>query len=262
MAELDTLLDVALDVTDRAARTTLGYFRTGVRPDWKEDATPVTVADREAETVLRDALARRFPDHGVVGEEFGETTGTAPYRWWIDPIDGTKAFVRGVPLYATLLGLERDGAMVAGVASFPALGETLYAAQGRGAHLNGRPVTVSDEGDPARSAVSTTDVGRFEELGRGAAWARVRAAYGERVGWSDAYGYLLVASGRIEAMLDPVIAPWDVAPFAAILPEAGGWFGTWAGDATPHGPDALAVNAAQRDTLLALLDAGRPGAAR
>lgn len=253
MAELDTLLDVALDVADLAGRTTLGHFRTGVRPDWKADATPVTVADREAETVIRDALARRTPTYGVVGEEFGEASGTAPYRWWIDPIDGTKAFVRGVPLYATLVGLERDGVMVAGVASFPALGETLAAAQGRGARLNGRRTYVSDVVDPAHSAVSTTDVGRFEELGRGAAWARVRGAYGYRAGWSDAYGYLLVASGRIEAMLDPAIAPWDVAPFAAILPEAGGWFGTWAGDATPHGADALAVNAAQRTTLLDLL---------
>jgi myo-inositol-1(or 4)-monophosphatase len=253
MAELDTLLDVALDVADLAGRTTLGHFRTGVRPDWKADATPVTVADREAETVIRDALARRTPTHGVVGEEFGEEAGSAPYRWWIDPIDGTKAFVRGVPLYATLVGLERDGVMVAGVASFPALGETLAAAQGRGARLNGRRAYVSDVADPAQSAVSTTDVGRFEELGRGAAWARVRGAYGYRAGWSDAYGYLLVASGRIEAMLDPAIAPWDVAPFAAILPEAGGWFGTWAGDATPHGADALAVNAAQRGTLLDLL---------
>ena len=254
MPELAMLLDAALDLADRAGRLTLGHFRTGTRPDWKEDATPVTVADREAETLIRHELERRFPDHSVVGEEFGTSDGSAPWRWWIDPIDGTKPFLRGVPTYSTLIGLERDGELVAGVAAFPALQETIAAARGLGCRLNGRRVFVSDVDDPAKAVVSTTDWGRFAERGRAAAAARVAEAFWIRAGWGDAYGYMLVASGRIEAMLDPIVAPYDVAPFPAILAEAGGRFTTWDGAGGIHGGTGVGVNAALAGTLLGLLD--------
>ena len=253
MAELDALLDTAIDLAERAGRTTLGQFRTGVRPDWKEDDTPVTVADREAETLVRHELGRIHPDHAVVGEEFGVQDGTSPYRWWIDPIDGTKAFVRGVPTYGVLIGLERDGTPVAGVAAFPALGETIAAALGRGCRLNGRRCFVSDVSDLARAAVSTTDAGAFAPLGREAAWNRLSRASWIRAGWGDAYGYALVASGRIEVMADPALHPWDAAPFPVILSEAGGWFGDWSGRAGMHGGEGLATNAALRDTVLRTL---------
>ncbi len=253
MSELTTLLDFALDLADRAGRLTLGHFRTGTRPDWKEDATPVTVADRDAETLIRHELEKRYPAHAVVGEEFGATDGDAPWRWWIDPIDGTKPFLRGVPTYSTLIGLERDGELVAGVAAFPALGETIAAARGHGCRLNGRRVHVSDEADPAGAVVSTTDWGRFAEQGRAAAAERVARAFWIRAGWGDAYGYMLVASGRIEAMLDPIVAPYDVAPFPAILAEAGGRFASWSGVEDVHAGDGVGVNAALADTLLGLL---------
>ena len=253
MSELASLLDLAIDLADRAGRLTLGHFRTGTRPEWKEDATPVTVADREAETLIRHEIARRHPDHAVVGEEFGESGGTAPYRWWIDPIDGTKAFVRGVPLYGVLIGLEREGEIVAGVAAFPALGETIAAGRGMGCRLNGRRCTVSDVADPARAVVATTDAGRFAEEGRSEPWARVQDAFWLRAGWGDAYGYALVASGRIEAMIDPVLSPWDAGPFPVVLAEAGGFFGDWRGEPTLHGGDGVGVNAALRAPLLAML---------
>ncbi len=253
MSELASLLDLALDLADRAGRLTLGYFRSGTRPEWKEDATPVTVADREAETLIRHELERRHPDHAVVGEEHGVREGRGPWRWWIDPIDGTKAFVRGVPLYGVLIGLERDGRLVAGVASFPALGETIAAAEGLGCRLNGRRCWVSEVADPARAVVTTTDAGVFAQLGRERAWARVRDAFWLRAGWGDAYGYALVASGRVEAMLDPVLNPWDAGPFPAILAEAGGSFSDWRGRETLHGGDGVGVNAALRAPLLAML---------
>lgn len=264
MPELADLLDLALDLADRAGRSTLGHFRTGTRPEWKADATPVTVADREAEALIRHELERRHPDHAVVGEEHGEQAGTSPYRWWIDPIDGTKAFVRGVPLYGVLIGLERDGEIVAGVASFPALGETIAAARGLGCRLNGRRCHVSDVADPSRAVVSTTDAGAFGESGRAGAWARVARRFWVRAGWGDAYGYALVASGRIEAMIDPALNPWDGGPFPVILAEAGGWFGDWRGRTTIHGGDGVGVNAALRAPLLAMLagedDGGPRGA--
>lgn len=255
MSELATMLDFALDLADRAGRTTLGHFRTGTRPDWKEDATPVTVADLEAETLVRHAIEKRYPDHAVIGEEHGTTSGTSPWRWWIDPIDGTKAFVRGVPLYGVLIGLERDGEIVAGVASFPALGETIAAAQGLGCRLNGRACHVSEEGDLARAVVSTTDPAMFDRLGRGGPWRRVCDAFWVRAGWGDAYGYALVASGRIEAMLDPVMNAWDAGPFPVILAEAGGFFGDWRGNVTIHGGEGVGVNAELKAPLLAMLAA-------
>ena len=257
MSELMGYLELALTLADRAGRLTLGHFGTGIRPTFKDDETPVTVADREAETLIRHEIGRRHPDHAVVGEEFGETGGSGPFRWWIDPIDGTKAFVRGVPLYGVLIGLERDGRIVAGVASFPALGETVAAARGHGCRLNGRRCFVSDEADLARAVVSTTDAGNFEPHGKEAAWRRVRRATWVRAGWGDAYGHALVASGRIEAMLDPAMYAWDCGPFPVILAEAGGSFGDWRGTETIHGGDAVSVNAALRDPLLRLLDTSR-----
>lgn len=253
MSELAVLLDLALDLADRAGRLTLGHFRTGTRPDWKEDATPVTVADRDAETLIRHELERRHPDHSVVGEEFGTSEGPAPWRWWIDPIDGTKPFVRGVPTYSTLIGLERDGEMVAGVAAFPALQETIAAAIGHGCRLNGRRVHVATESDPAKAVVSTTDWGRFAEQGKAAAADRVARAFWIRAGWGDAYGYMLVASGRIDAMIDPIVAPYDVAPFPAILHEAGGRFVSWKGINDIHAGDGVGVSGAMAEPLLALL---------
>lgn len=253
MSEVERYLDLAIDLADRAGRLTLGHFRTGTRPEWKGDASPVTVADREAEALIRHELARRFPNHAVVGEEHGTTDGDGPWRWWIDPIDGTKAFVRGIPLYGVLIGLERDGEMVAGVAAFPALGEAIAAARGHGCRLNGRRCHVSPVDSLVAAVVSTTDVGAFAPHGRARAWARVCDATWVRAGWGDAYGHALVASGRIEAMLDPVMNPWDCGPFPVILAEAGGSFGDWSGRETIHGGEAVSVNAALREPLLELL---------
>lgn len=253
MSELERYLDLAIELADRAGRLTLGHFRTGMRPEWKGDATPVTVADREAEALIRHELARRHPRHAVVGEEHGETFGSGPWRWWIDPIDGTKAFVRGVPLYGVLIALEREGRIVAGVASFPALGETVAAARGLGCRSNGRRCHVSEVSDPASAVISTTDVGAFAPLGKAGAWSRVCDAAWVRAGWGDAYGHALVASGRIEAMLDPIMNPWDCGPFPVILAEAGGSFGDWRGRETIHGGEAVSVNTALREPVLRLL---------
>ncbi|MDZ7800616.1 MAG: inositol monophosphatase family protein [Trueperaceae bacterium] len=256
MSELTSMLDLATDLAVRAGRLTLGHFRVGTRPEMKPDDTPVTAADREAETLIRHEIERRHPGHAVAGEEFGRTEGTEAWRWWIDPIDGTKAFVRGVPLYGVLIGIERDGEMVAGVAEFPALGETLAAARGEGCRLNGRRCHVSGVDDLRRAVVSTTDAGTFASLGKEAAWRRVMDATWVRAGWGDAYGHALVASGRIEAMLDPAMHPWDAGPLPVLLAEAGGSYGDWQGRDTIHGEDGVSVNAALRRDVLNLLAGG------
>jgi len=242
MAQLDRFLDVALEAAFVAGQATLAHFRTGVAVETKADATPVTLADRAAEAIIRGRLGRAFPDHGIVGEEGGADRADASHVWWVDPIDGTKAFVRGVPLYAVLIALAVEGRVEVGVAHFPALGETVWAASGRGARLNGRPVRVRDTASLAEAYVAFTDAAAFARHGRAGAWARLQAATAYQAGWSDAYGHALVACGRLELMLDPVMNPWDAGPFPVMLREAGGRFGDWSGRETIHGGEALSTS--------------------
>lgn len=242
MASLQRYLDEALATAFEAGQATLAHFRTGVEVERKGDDTPVTRADRAAEAIVRSRLARAFPGHGIVGEEEGAERADARHVWWVDPIDGTKAFVRGVPLYAVLVGLAIDGRIEVGVAHFPALGETVYAASGLGTRLNGRPVRVRDTADLADAYVAFTDAGSFERHGRADAWARIQRATAYQAGWSDAYGHALVASGRVELMLDAVMHPWDCGPFPVLLREAGGRFGDWSGRETIHGGEALSTS--------------------
>jgi myo-inositol-1(or 4)-monophosphatase len=242
----DTLrdyLDFATETAYLAGQLTLGYFQTGIRPDFKDDDTPVTVADQKSEALIRDRIEKRFPGHAIVGEEYGPAGSEGDsHRWFIDPIDGTKAFVRGVPLYAVLIGLEVEGSIVAGVAHFPALGEMIAAASGLGCWWNGRPARVSEGARLEDGLLVHADAASFEKYGRGEAWTRLKAAAGFRAGWSDAYGYLLVATGRAEVMLDPIMNTWDCAPFPVILQEAGGYFGNWNGQTTIYAGESLATN--------------------
>lgn len=258
MRDLRHALDVALTAAHAAGRRTLGYFGGDVAVELKGDATPVTVADREAEHVLRSHLGRAFPDHGIVGEEEGADRPDASHVWWVDPIDGTKSFVRGVPLYAVLVGLAIEGRVEVGVAHFPALGMTVSAASGLGTRLDGRPVRVRATDRLADAFVAFTDAGAFERHGRGGAWARVRAATAFQAGWGDAYGHALVASGRLEVMLDPVMHPWDCGPFPVLLREAGGRFGDWRGRETLHGGEAVSVTEALWPQLEPLLGDREP----
>jgi myo-inositol-1(or 4)-monophosphatase len=243
MTELKTYLDFAREVAWTAGRLTLGYFQSGVRPDFKDDETPVTVADREAESLIRSHIEQRFPHHGIVGEEFGASSSDdKSHRWYIDPIDGTRSFVRGVPLYAVLIGLEIEGECQVGVANFPALGEMISAASGCGCWWNGRQARVSTATQLKDALVSHYDAAAFEKAGKGDVWQRFKQVAGYRAGWCDAYGYLLVATGRAEVMLDPVMNSWDCAPFPPILQEAGGYFGDWQGNVTIHGGEALGTS--------------------
>jgi histidinol-phosphatase len=239
---LTEYLEFAVETAYLAGRSTLGYFRTGVRPDFKQDDTPVTVADRLSEELIRRRIEERYPQHAIVGEEYGvkETQGAA-FRWFVDPIDGTKSFIRGVPLYAVLIGLEIEGQPAVGAAYFPALDEMLSGATGLGAWCNGRRAHVSDCASLDRAYLSCTDIASFAKYGKQAAFERLTQATYYHTGWSDAYGYLLVATGRVELMLDPVMDVWDCGPFPPILAEAGGYFGDWQGNVTVHGREALST---------------------
>ena len=258
-SSLSDYLNFAMETAWQAGRLTLGYFQTGLRPEFKADDTPVTIADRKAEELIRERIGSRYPKHTIVGEEYGATdsgaadSGAASHRWYIDPIDGTRAFVRGVPLYAVLIGLKIDERVDVGVAYFPAMGEMLAAARGQGCWWNGRPARVSKTTRLQDGLLVHSDTSSFETYGRGAAWQRLRAAAGFRAGWADAYGHMLVATGRAELMLDPIMNDWDCAPFPVILEEAGGYFGDWLGNPTIHAGEAISTTAALLPQVLHLI---------
>lgn len=247
-------MEFAAETAYLAGRLTLGYFQAAIRPEFKEDSTPVTAADREAEKLIRSRIEKKYPDHAVVGEEMGGLDHPdKSHCWYIDPIDGTKAFVRGVPLYGVLLGLEIEGKVEVGVAYFPALNEMVTAATGHGCWLNGRRVRVSSVSELSDAVLVFTDAGGFEEFGRQKAWERIRKAAWVRAGWGDAYGHCLVATGRAEVMLDPVMNIWDCAPFPPILAEGGGYFGDWSGNPTIYGNEAMSVNSQLLFKVLSLI---------
>jgi histidinol-phosphatase len=261
--ELRELLEFAVALSWRAGRSTLAHYQSGIAADAKADGSPVTAADREAERLARETLAERYPADGILGEEQGETGTDAARRWVIDPIDGTRTFVRGVPFYGFLLGLLEGEEPVLGVAYFPALGETLAAARGCGCWWNGQRAAVSRVDRLEEALLLTTDVEAIERRGddRSAGWERLRRHARMVRTWGDCYGYALVATGRAEVMLDPVVAPWDILPFVPILAEAGGVLTSWpaAADtvgAAAGGPpvgSAAATNAALGSAVRSLL---------
>ncbi len=241
---LRALLDFAVEIAAAAGDLTLRYFQSDVAPQWKADRTPVTAADRAAEEFLRRRIEAVFPDHGILGEEFGERPGRAPGRWIIDPIDGTWSFLCGVPLFSVLVGYEWRGEMLAGVIHLPALRETVCAARGLGCRWNGRPARVSSVSDLSHARLLTTGTKALAATGREARFARLRDVCLFDRGWCDAYGYALVATGRAEIALDPIMNLWDTAALMPILLEAGGTFTDWTGRPTHTAPEALATNGA------------------
>ncbi len=248
--ELKEILEFAVDATREAGRLTLGYFREGVRVETKADDSPVTIADRVAEELLRERIAKAFPGHGILGEEFGEQEGSEPARWILDPVDGTFAFVSGVPLYTNLVGLEWRGEMVLGVINAPAVSELVCGAKGLGARWNGRPARVSEVARLSEARIATTSTRLLARHGREAAYRRLRRCCREERGWPDAYAFLLLATGRVDVVLEGIMSVWDNAAPAAVVTAAGGSFTDWRGRPTHRAPEALATNGRLLDAVL------------
>jgi histidinol-phosphatase len=246
-----SLLEEAVAMARRAGELTLGYFQTtDLRVERKDDGTPVTDADRGAERLLREELAWRHPDDGIYGEEEGEQAGSSGRRWIIDPIDGTKAFTHGVPTFSNLIALEDELGPAIGVINLPALGETVYAGRGLGCFSNNRPVKVSRRTRLAGSYLSTSGFDYWDE----ALLVAVKRSGLQMRTWGDGYGYALVATGRIDAMVDPQAALHDLAAMPVILAEAGGQFTDWSGVARPDGGNGIATNGHLHPALLDLLN--------
>ena len=256
--DISSRLQLALEAAREAGQITLEYFRhEDLEVERKDDDSPVTIADRRVEAHLRDRIAQSFPQDAVLGEEMPDHEGTSGFRWILDPIDGTKSFIHGVPLYGTLIGVEQEGQPVLGVVYVPALEECVYAAVGQGAwyvqgtkppqaaHVSQRPLS--------QGLFLTSEVANFEQVGRRDAYDRLQAAARLSRSWGDAYGYLMVATGRADVMVDPIANVWDVAPLLPILEEAGGHFTDWQGRRTIHSGQGVATNGVTLDEVLAIL---------
>ena len=254
----DTLLAAAEELARLTGGVALSHYRSALAVEQKADGSPVTAADRAAEQAAREWVRTRFPDDGVLGEEFGEERAGARRRWIIDPIDGTKSFVRGVPLWGSLVALCEGETVLAGAAVWPAVDELVVAAPGAGCWWNGRRCSVSSVADLASATVLTTDERFPHHDDRRAAWTRLGARVAVARSWGDCFGYLMVATGRAELMCDPELSPWDAAALQPIIVEAGGTFTDWAGRPTAFGGSAIATNRALADQSRLLL-AGQGG---
>jgi len=245
------VVDGAVELARRAGALTLRWFRSdALEVARKGDGSVVTAADRDAERLIRDELRSAYPDDAVVGEEHGVDAGTSGRTWFIDPIDGTTGFVRGVPLYSTLLALCDEEGPCLGVVHLPALQSTLWAVRGGGCLVDGRPCRVSSTAGLAEAMVTASgyETFRTEQMGRMlASGAALRT-------WGDGFGYYLVATGGADVMVDPIAREWDLAAMPVIVSEAGGRFSSLDGAATFAGGNGLATNGLLHDEVIALLD--------
>lgn len=248
-----SLLEAVQEASRIAGDVALRHYRTALEVNSKADGSPVTIADRGAETAVREWITRWFPDDGIEGEELGIIRPDATRRWIVDPIDGTKTFVRGVPLWGTLIAVAERDQVLAGAAYFPVVNEIVAAASGEGTWWNGSRCAVSSVDSLDRALVLTTDQKFSGDAAKRAAWQRLNDRAALTRTWGDCYGYLLVATGRAEVMVDPVMAAWDSAAFLPIIEEAGGVFTDWLGKRTAFGGNAIATNAAIATETRALM---------
>ncbi len=260
-AELEAWLAFALDCCDLADAIALDAIRSELTIEAKADGTFVTDADRGIERAIRSRIADRFPDHGIVGEEYGTDADLASVRWYLDPIDGTHNFMRGIPIFGTLLAVERDGELQAGVVSAPALGQRWWARRGGGAWTAGgargarRPLAVSTQTELAPSQVLYGSINDLRESRIAAGFdALLRGVWRER-GLGDFWGYMLVADGAAEVMVEQGLQTWDLAAPAIIVEEAGGRVTDFGGVRTIGHREALATNGLLHDAVVAGLAA-------
>jgi len=257
MRETQELLQAAEEVARVAGTVALASFGRRIAVERKADGSPVTAADRAAEQTAREWLAAHYPADAVLGEEGGASGAPGARRWIIDPIDGTKSFVAGVPLWGTLIACARGEEVLAGAIYCAAAGEMVAAARGEGCWWNGTRAQVSPLQVLDEATVLTTDE-RFATRGaRRDAWQSLAARARIARTWGDCYGYLLVATGRAEAMLDGAMSVWDSAALLPVIEEAGGVFTDWAGRRTGFGGEAIATNAALAAEIRQVLAAPR-----
>jgi len=244
-----------MELADQADRIAMRHFRRDLRIDRKPDRTYVTQADMEIEKMLRDAIQRRYPGHGVLAEEFGDRTANQDTRWIIDPIDATHSYMRGIPVFATLLALERGGVMELGVISAPAMHERWHAVRGGGAWSGKRRLRVSEVARLEDAQIFYASRTAFKAVGRERGFDAVVDATWRDRGFGDFWGYMLVAEGAGEAMIEPELYSWDLAAPLIIVQEAGGRLTDLTGRPTYAGGNAVATNGVLHELILQRLHA-------
>jgi histidinol phosphatase-like enzyme (inositol monophosphatase family) len=246
--QISERLESAISIARQAGQRTLDFFQTDrFEVHRKADNSPVTQADLQAEQLMRDLIGSAFPQDAIMGEELDEQLGESGFRWILDPIDGTKSFITGVPLYSVLIGVLYEDQAVVGVIRIPGLDESVYASQGQGAWWtqgthSPRPARVSTCDNLAAGTFLTTQIDSFEGRDASAAYQQLAAGASIARTWGDGYGYLLVATGRAEVMVDPIMNLWDAAPLRIVMEEAGGTFTDWQGHPTIHHGEGVATN--------------------
>jgi histidinol-phosphatase len=252
--------ETAVAAARTAGRLALRYFEGAFQVERKGDHSPVTVADREAEQLLRRELLGRFPGDGFLGEEGGEQPGRSGYRWVVDPVDGTRSFVRGIPLWGTIVGLEQRGEPIAGVVVLPALngGQVYRALRGDGAFKDNQRIRVSEIGRLDQSICFFSNLIYFRQAGRRDDFLRLTERVERERGLGDVYGFVLVAEGAGELMVEQGVHEWDVCGVRALIEEAGGRFTDWDGTPTTKRSDVVASNGKVHDAALRVLRGGEP----
>lgn len=245
--------ETAIAASVAAAQLAMRYFDGTFTVERKADESPVTIADREAETLLRQTLSAAFPGDGFLGEEHGEEPGTTGFRWIIDPIDGTRSFVRGIPIWATLVGLEYKGELIAGIAEAPGIGQQWRALRGEGAFRNDKRIHVSDIDDLSKGMLFYSSLSWFQKAGRQDDFLALTMRTERQRGYGDFYGFVLVAQGSGELMIEHGVHSWDVAAIKPIIEEAGGRYSTWDGSQDIERPDVIVSNGKLHDEALRIL---------
>jgi histidinol-phosphatase len=251
--EWQSRYEAAVDAAQRAGQLALNYYNGEFAVELKADESPVTVADREAESLIRSTLLGKFPSDAFLGEEHGDQPGSSGFRWIIDPVDATRNFVRGIPIWATLVGLEYQGEPIAGVIVIPAMGQTYRALRGADAYRNDRRIHVSDVATLAQSTIFYTSLKWFTDAGREQEFLEILRRTQTQRGFGDFYGHVLVAQGSGEVMIEQGVHIWDVAAVFPIVIEAGGQFTDWDGNVTIARPDVIVSNGRVHEEVLRIV---------
>ena len=256
--DVQSRLETAVELAKAAGQHTLKYFQqSDLSVQRKGDNSPVTIADKEAEALVRSGIASAFPDDAVLGEELEDTDGSSGYRWIVDPIDGTKSYICGVPLYSTLIGIEKDNEPLIGVIYVPGTSELVYACRGdvtwyQQGDSEVVRASVSQRSDLASACFITSQVDSFCRRDAFDVYRRIQEACFITRTWGDGYGYLLIATGRAEIMVDPVMNLWDAAAILPVIEGAGGSFTDWNGTATIHGGEGVATTPQLLNEIIAI----------
>ncbi len=257
MLELSKILDTAIQIAEQGGHMALSYFRKAILIEIKENLTPVTVADKKTEEFMRAELLAAFPGFGILGEEFGEESVQNEFVWTIDPIDGTRSFIRGIPLWGTLLGLLHNGEPILGVMVLPALKETYSAARGLGTYCNGHQLHVSPHSEMKTANIALGDAYAFEETGTEKIFQLLTKKAELARGYTDCFGHALVMRGSLDAMVDPLVSIWDVAPLATLVEESGGEYFSFEGEQTIRAKSFISCGPKMKEELLGILAQSR-----